>query len=214
MLRINPPAGALRATGKIIRAADYASVTEAAEIIVAAQREAGEIRQLAEKERAEEKKRGFIEGEAEGRARCDQMVLETTIKGIQYLGSLEQSVSQVVLHALERILGEIDQKEMIFKIVRLALQSLRAERRVAILVHPSQVTYLQKRLDELLAAYPSIGLLEPLPDPNLPPDGCILRSEMGTIDASLETQLARIRKTLQPASPEATQPNGLEAKPN
>ena len=214
MLRINPPAGALRATGKIIRAADYASVTEAAEIIVAAQREAGEIRQLAEKERAEEKKRGFVEGEAEGRARCDQMVLETTIKGIQYLGSLEQSVSQVVLHALELILGEIDQKEMIFKIVRLALQSLRAERRVAILVHPSQVTYLQKRLDELLAAYPSIGLLEPLPDPNLPPDGCILRSEMGSIDASLETQLARIRKTLRPASPEATQPNGLDAKPN
>ena len=212
MLRINSPAGPLRASGKIIRAADYASLSEAAEIIAQARHEADEIRQLADKEHAEEKKRGFAEGTVEALSRRDQMVLETTLKGVEYLGSLEHSVGQIVIRALERILGEMDQKEMIFKIVHLALQSLRTERRVEILVHPSQTAYLQQRLDELRARYPSIGQLEPVPDASLAPSGCILRSDMGTIDASLETQLASIRNALQPVSSESTSANGLLPK--
>ena len=40
------------------------------------------------------------------------------------------------------------------------------------------------------------GFLDILPDPELPPGSCILESEIGIIEAILETQLKNMEKTL------------------
>ncbi len=197
MLRINPPAGPLRVRGKIIRAAEYGVLTQAEAIIAEAHRQADEIRASGEQAREEEKKRGFAEGLVEAKKRNDQMLLEATIKVVDYLSSAEQSVTKVVLQALEQIVGEMDSHDAVFRIVRLALHGQRGERRVQILVHPTKVKYMTQRLDELRAAHPSIAELHVHSELSLSADGCVIQSELGTIDASLETQLANIRNALQ-----------------
>lgn len=48
-------------------------------------------------------------------------------------------------------------------------------------------------MNQLLAAYPGVGYLDLLPDARLAPGACILESEIGMVEASLEDQLCALR---------------------
>ena len=59
---------------------------------------------------------------------------------------------------------------------------------------PAQVATGQQAQNELLAAYPGVGYLDVVADPRLAADACILESEIGIVEASIQGQLAALRK--------------------
>lgn len=201
MLRLTAPKGALRPEQKIIRAADYAQMVEAETLVAEARREAEAIREKARAAFEEEKKRGYEEGLAEGQRSAAEVVTAASVKVIEYLASVEGSVSRVVMMALERILGQIDERELILRIVRTALEAEYDQRRVTICVHPTKVPVVNEHLDELRRQFPGIEMFKVSGDAKLSEQGCVLCSDLGTIDASLETQLAAIRKALDKTFP-------------
>ena len=65
----------------------------------------------------------------------------------------------------------------------------RLERTVAILV--------RSRINDILAAYPGVGYLDLLADGRLEHGACILESEIGMVEASLEGQIEALRGAFQ-----------------
>src|SRR5262249_44137233 len=98
--------------------------------------------------------------------------------------------------ALRRVIGDFDERKRVEAIVQKALELLRNQSQVRLKVSPAQADWMQTRLEALLASFPRIQFLEVKTATRLPSDGCILETELGVIDATLETQLRAIEKAL------------------
>ena len=196
MLRLTLPDGPLRAEGRIVRAGDYSASIEAEEIVARARNKAKVIEEEAQKSFESEKKRGYEEGLAASKQRETESLVEGYARMVEYLGEVESSIVEVVEHSLARILGEIGDRDLILRVVRKALESVRGQRRVEIRVHPSRLQDLRNDLDALRREYPSIPVIEAEGDPALDERGCVLRSDIGVVDASVERQLAAIRTAM------------------
>lgn len=77
-----------------------------------------------------------------------------------------------------------------------ALSLVAAGRKVTLQVHPEQLDHLEQYLPDLLARLRSVPEIELVGDETVEPGGCTLQFGAGAIDATLETQIARISEEL------------------
>lgn len=56
---------------------------------------------------------------------------------------------------------------------------------------------MREQINDLLAAYPGVGYLDILADGRLARGSCILESEIGMVEASLEGQIQALRQAFQ-----------------
>ena len=67
---------------------------------------------------------------------------------------------------------------------------------MVIRVAPEQVEVVKKRINEIIAEFPAVSFLEVTADSRLKPGGCIVESEIGIVDASIDVQLEAIYRSL------------------
>jgi type III secretion protein L len=180
---------------RIIKAQDFGIAQDAQALVAQARAEAeriiAEAKDVYERERA----RGLAEGREAAKIEMAAQMVETVGKIVEFLGAVEQDMIDIVNRALERILGEIGDPQLIVMVVKNVLATVRNEKRLALRVAPDQVAVVKQRLNEILSLYPVIVDVQIVADGRLPPTGCILESEIGLVDASLDGQLAALRKS-------------------
>ena len=66
-------------------------------------------------------------------------------------------------------------------------------------VAPESVAEVQGRLADIMADYSGISFVEVQADTRLRRGGCILESELGVVDASLDVQLEALSRALRSA---------------
>jgi type III secretion protein L len=196
MLSLKNTAAEILATGPVLRAADYAALVEAEAVIARAEAEAARIREQAQEEYAREKALGYREGLEQGKAEMSEQIVATLGQSNLYFSKIEDALIDVVMKAVRRVIGEFDDRERVERIVRQALELLRNQNQVRVKVAPARLDQLKERVDTLLASFPRIQLLDVQSDARLPVDGCLLETEFGVIDATVETQLRAIEKAL------------------
>lgn len=181
---------------KIIKARDYMAFREAEGIVAAARAHADELlREAAEK--AEEMRRtGYEEGQAEGRAEVAEQLFNAVTASVDQMASMEAAMVDLVLKSLNNVLGSFDDKELVTRVVSHALRLVRDDKRVVLRVSVDDAETVRSRLDEFLARYPGITRIDVVPDASLGRGGCIMETDAGVIDASLDRQLAIIEETL------------------
>lgn len=182
--------------GPIITREEFAVVLDARDIIARAEAEAEQIRTAARDAAAQERERGYRDGIEQAKAEMAERVVETMSQSATYFSRLEEALVDLVVKATRRVIGELDAPERASRIVRQALELLRQENHVRIKVPPALRDALQARVNALLSEFPRIRFLDIEADPRLPEDGCVLETELGVIDASVETQLRAIEKAL------------------
>jgi type III secretion protein L len=175
--------------GPVLKAADYAALLDAQALL-------GLAREEAQAEYQQQKDRGYREGLEQGKAEIAEQVVATAGQSALYFSKLEEALVDVVIKSTRRVIGEFDEHERVDRIVRQALDLLRQQSQVRIKVSPAQREWLQSRVQGLLAAFPNLSFLDVQTDARLPADGCILETELGVIDATVETQLRAIEKAL------------------
>lgn len=192
---------------RILRAADYASMLEAQALLDDARRAAQALRDEAQKEaeaihaRAEaayeeRHKQGYEDGVMEGQMQQAEKMLETGMQAVEYLEGLERQLVEIVTTAVRKIVGELDDKERIVRVVRTALEQVRGRQRVVVRVCPEEEPHVREALASMLAS-PSVAAgMELVPDPRMKPGDCMLESEMGVMEASLDVQLKAIENAL------------------
>ncbi|MDR0379886.1 MAG: HrpE/YscL family type III secretion apparatus protein [Candidatus Accumulibacter sp.] len=191
--RFSPAPGQL-----IVKADEAAAFLAAEELLGIAQKEKEHAAALAEEIYEKRHEEGYQDGIMAGKMEYSAKILETVMNSVEYLENLETSIVRIVGEVTRKLIGEMDHEEVIVRLVRQALNSVRSERKVLIRVAARDEAAVRRDLAALLQQRDggAAGFLDILADPELPPGSCILESEMGVIEASLETQLRNMEKTL------------------
>jgi len=197
MLLINKPDFTLVSDRRLVKAADVATVRTAEEVIAAAEADAARIREEAKAAFEEEKKRGYEKGLKDGKLEIAMQKLEQLDQSVAFMESVEVKMADVVMKALKSCVMEIGDKEMVVNIVRKTMNAvIRTQRHVTLKVAPEMVAVVKERVGALRIEYPTVETFDVVEDPRLKGPACILETEAGVADASVDTQLAAIERSL------------------
>lgn len=197
MLHVNTAEGThLLPEKKIVKALEYAQYVEYHSLIAEAKAKAEAIIAGAQKAFDAERKKGFAKGEEEGKAKLAEHMLESMDKSIRNLEAFEEQVIDIVMKAINRILGEMEDKDKITRVVKQSLALVRNQKRVALKVNPSDARILEAEVDEVLKNFPGIGYIDIIADGRIPTGSCMLETDIGVVDARLDVQVEAIRKSL------------------
>ena len=180
---------------KLIKAADYASIRKADAIIADAEARAREIIASAQEAHEAERKRGYEDGREEAQIESAERMIETTSRTIDYFSRIEGEMVELVLGAVSKIFSDFDDEARVLLVVKSALGAVRNQKQMTLRVPPHHLDTVRAHVNELLAAYPGVGYLDISADPRLGGDSCILESEIGIVEASVESQIQALRNT-------------------
>ena len=197
MLLINKGDFVLQSDRRVVKAADVATVRSAAEIVAAAEAQAAQIREDAKAAYEEERKKGYDKGIADGKTEIAMQKLDLVDSSVAFMENVEEKMSDIVMKALKSCVIEIGDREMVIQIVRKTMAAvIRTQRQVTLKVAPELVETVRARVSELTATFPTIETFDVVEDPRLKGSSCVLETEAGVADASVDSQLAAIERSL------------------
>ena len=191
-------------SNKVLPHEVYEGKKRAREIVDAAQAEAKAILERAALDAAALSETARREGYEEGLLQWNEALLEAERAREALCRESERQIVAVGLKVAEKIIGERirEQPATIVSIVAEALKTVRRERDLVIQVNPSHVEELRQRVDRLQALAGGSRTVRVVAAENIAPGGCIIESELGKIDAQLETQLRCFERALRRAAGE------------
>ncbi len=187
----------IETTGRLVKRAEAQSIEDAMDVLSAAQKEAEDIRQKAKEEFEAQRKLGYEKGLEDGKEEIAIQKLEQVEKSIDYLGSMENKIVEIVLTALKKCVAEIGDRELMVQVVQKAMQAVvRNQQQIALKVSPEMLPTVKERLNEILSKFPGVNYINLMDDSHLKGVSCVIETDAGNVEASLDNQLAAIEKTL------------------
>lgn len=183
-------------SAKIIRAKDFWAFKEAERAVADALAEQERILAAAREAYDDALRRGWEEGNESARLEQSGSMMELVGRTVDYYGKIETQMVELVLDAVRKVVNDFDSRERVATAVRNCLEHVRDQKHLTIAVHPGQVEFLRGQVDALKAQYPSVALIDIRPDPSLGEDACIVKSDIGVVEASLAGQVEALRTTL------------------
>ncbi len=120
------------------------------------------------------------------------------------LAALQPVLADIVADAVMLLAKGVDREALIARALEVLQSPLREMTSARLLVHPSAVQAAEAALDAFKRSTGLGRLARVEADESLPVDGCVLESEFGRVDASLDTQLGVIRAAVVDAARAAT----------
>ncbi|HHM8659609.1 TPA: SctL family type III secretion system stator protein PscL [Pseudomonas aeruginosa] len=174
----------------LLRARDYQDYLSANRLVEAARERAAEIEREAHEVYQEQKRLGWEAGLEEG------LIQETLLRCNRYYRQVDRQLGEVVLQAVRKVLRHYDAVELTLAATREALALVSNQKQVILHVQPEQLAAVREQVARVLKDFPEVGYLEVVGDARLDQGGCILETEIGIIDASLDSQLAALQAAL------------------
>ncbi|WP_158023575.1 flagellar assembly protein FliH [Domibacillus antri] len=151
----------------------------------------------------------FEQGAVEGReagyremsALIDEAKYVVASSKIEYEKNVERSEQTILTLALtcsEKILRTAldDNDELFMGIVKSVIKEVREQKEVQIHVHPARYAFVVSQKDEIEALFPGDVNCYIFPNEEAAENACFVETASGRIDASIDTQLQQLRKTL------------------
>jgi flagellar assembly protein FliH len=111
--------------------------------------------------------------------------------------SEDEIINLIMLVARKVIINEVTQKRSILAdVVQNAIADLSARQEITVRINPDDYLLVTSGRDELLLKELLNEHLSIKPDPSVAAGFCLVDTEMGTIDASLDGQLEQIYRSL------------------
>ena len=197
MLLIEKKNFTLHSSGRLVKAEEVAAVRTADEALAAAEAEAARIREEAKTAFEDEKKRGYEEGLAQGRMEIAEKKLEMLDETVTYMESVEGRMADIVMKALHKCVEEIGDRELVVQVVRKVMSAvIRTQKQVTLKVAPDMAPVVRERLSLILADYPTVEHIDVIEDDRLHGPACMIETEAGVADGSVDSQLAAIERSI------------------
>ena len=177
---------------RVVTAEALAAWRSAGQVVADAQAQADAIVAGAQDAFEAERQRGFDEGLEEARMEQAEQMIENVSRSIDYFAGIEGQMVNLVMQAVRKIIGDFDDTERVLLTVKNVLSVVRNQKQMTLRLHPQQVDGVKLRVNDLLAEYPGVGYIDIVADSRLKPGACILESEIGLVEASMEGQLAAL----------------------
>lgn len=197
MLLLKKKTFEIESSSPLVKAEENAAIAKAEEIIAAAEAEAAKI--IAEGKNAyeTEKKRGYEDGIAEGKEEILMQKLDLLDESVKFMEGVEGKMADIVLKALKKCVAEIGDKELVCQIVKKSMQAIvRNQRQITVKVAPDMVPVVKERLASIISEFPALSFAEVAEDPHLEKTACIVETDAGSVEASIDGQLNAIEKSI------------------
>lgn len=151
-------------------------------------------------------RQGYEQAQAEVQQECAQMIQEAKAILEQAYQQKQQIIfeSEPFLIELSTTIAEkvirrelTHSPEWVIQMTKSILSRKREKGLITLCVSPKHYAYLQDARHELLLSVDSQAELQILPDSTVHDHGCVVRTEFGSIDARVDTQLQEIKNALQ-----------------
>jgi len=187
------------ATTALVKGSEFSALMTAQEIVTAAQRYAETIEAEMHDQVEAARRAGYDAGMQEARTEFSASVVATVTEMETAFLRLEPRIVNTVMSALQQILGQIDERGLMEQLIRRVLGEARNRKQLRLRVAAVQFDSINQWLAEVLREFPDVEFIDLLKDPAAAPGTCVLESEFGAIDASLDVQLAAVRRGLMSA---------------
>lgn len=190
-------AAASPAPAKIIKNQILSARAEAARIIEEAEEFAAEICREAEMKAEQLKDEAYREGTERALAEFEANLIEAREVRERVWRETEKDLLRLAVRLAEKIVGREIKKDAktVVDIVSAALQNARQQEKLTVRVNPADLQLIEKERAGL-APSGRIQFVDFVADPRVATGGCLIESEVGTIDARLETQLRVLERAL------------------
>lgn len=156
---------------------------------------AADIREEAIHYRESEKKKGYLEGFQKGQGEFTQKMIVAGQASEKVLKDAESQMIRMVMEIAEKVIGREVAEGAVIDVVKKAIQEASGDR-ITVRVHPDDVVVLQGKQSDLMSVLERTQSLSVKEDERLQRGGCVIETELGTVDAQLDLQLRSIRAAL------------------
>lgn len=173
-------------------------------ILQQAQKEAQDIKEKAkrlyaqvEEKIAEAKKLGFEQGREEGQASVTETMVQLKEEHRRLIEDLEDQAVTMIYEMGRKIIGDSFQtsNEALLGMIRQALQASMGNQ-LTVFVHPEDFEKIKNSQAKLMNVLHGNQVLHLKPSEKVKINSCLIESELGTVEANLESQLAAIARAL------------------
>ena len=182
---------------RVLPAADLAALVEAQAVLDNAHAQAEAILAGAREAFEAERRRGYEDGKQEALLDQAEKMIETVSRTVEYFAWVENEMVDLVMASVRKVVDGFDDREKVMIVVRNALAVVRNQKQMTLRLHPAEIESVRERINDILAAYPGVGYLDLLADARLGRGACILESQIGMVEASLEGQIVALRGAFQ-----------------
>jgi type III secretion protein L len=182
---------------RIVPAAEHRQVLDAQAMIDVARTQAQAIVAGAQAALEAERVRGHAEGLAAAREESADQMIENVGRTIDYFEAVEERMTALVIQAMRRLVADYDDRERVAVVVRSALAAVRNLKQVTLRVPVDRLEMVQASVNQILAAYPGIGYLDLQADARLQGDACIVETEIGIVEASIDGQIEALKRAFE-----------------
>lgn len=185
------------------------SIDEANQIIEQANSEAQRIR---EKARAEGFSEGLEKGHNEGIESAKplmesfkSLVEEIATVRADYYGQAEKEMIDLVISVANSVIGlEIERDpSLVRNVIKKAVERLRVREKMTIKINPDDLTEAEKAMPSLSKIVEDLEKVELKTDPLITRGGCLVETNIGMIDARIESQLEELKDSFMRALEES-----------
>ena len=163
---------------KIIRKDDLEKFFAAEEIILESKKKAQEILDKAEEIYKNRFEQGLTEGKEEGKSEYTFKIMDMVLSQVDSLESLEKQLVEVVTKSVNKIIGDLDEKDRIVRVVRKGLSAVRGEKRIVVRVSTHDEPIVREDLKAyLLSDDGRSGYIEVIRDVNLKKGDVVLKND-------------------------------------
>lgn len=174
-----------------------AAIDNAQSIIAAAEQRANELREAAKRAYDEARSQGYAEGLEQGRLDAARMAVRLLEERAVVEERLSLEAAKLAVAICESVMGEavkVD-PQIVRRIAERALQQSISGDSVAIYVHPDDESVMTAAIDRLRRIAGSATVTIEV-DRAVSRGGCVIRTEFGEVDASLELLLSSVAQRL------------------
>jgi type III secretion protein L len=198
-MRGPPPPSSQRPQKPIIERELVGAKAEAHRIVGDAEQRAQQIIEEAEAQAEQIKENAYNEGYQEGLGRYTEQTTKALLEVQRLKQELEPEFIGLVRTCVEKVLGQELRlnPDAVIGLVRNTLRDATQQREIIVRIHPDDAEHLRKNQRRLLDVLARASQIEVRDDQAVSRGGCIVLTELGTIDASLERQLAALESALQ-----------------
>ncbi len=182
---------------KILSPSEMKAVVDAGSLLAQARDMNARTRETVAAAEAEGRTRGYQEGFDRGRTEALGELIDAVDRARQRLSASDEELAEIVLAAVEQMIGELDEKDAALRCVRRALADAAADIWAVVRVSSDDHAHVQAGLQTLplTANWPEIKAIEA--DPLLKRGEIILETPKGRIHVGLRQQLSRLKAGLQ-----------------
>ena len=143
-------------------------------------------------ELAEAQAAGSARGEAEAAERIGRAIADVDA----YFAGLSSELADLVFTVVRDVVDQFDRRDIVAMAALKALTAFRRSRTLTVRVHPDHVETVNETLQEAVRTGGVEIALEVSGDPTMARGGCVLTSDIATVDAGIDSQIEALRRGL------------------